>query len=453
MSEKLTKDALELRDADIFPLFRKYFIPTLIGMLSVCAVTAIDGIFVGHGVGPDGIAAINICVPIFMFVTGVGLMLGAGSAVVASIHLSHNKPKAARYHITQAFIAGSLIIILMTIPILTFPSATGRLFGSSPTLLPMVREYMLWFVPGEIFSMWGSLALFVIRLDGSPKYAAWCSAVMAIANTFLDWLFIFPFGWGLMGAGFASSISVSIGGIMALVYIIFFAKTLRFVRIKASWRSLRYSLRNVGYQCRVGSSGLLGECTMAVLAFIGNVVFGRYLGDAGIGAFGIACYYSPFVFMVGNAIAQSAQPIISYNYGLGNMQRVGNTLRIALGTAVGCGLIVMAAFIGIPDILVSLFVDPTTEAGRLAISGLPLFSAAFIFFIVNLTCIGYFQSIERVWHSTTFALLRGLVFLVPCFLLLPQWLGNTGIWLALTASELLTTTVIFSTVQIQKRIS
>lgn len=92
----MKRDTIDLSKVNVFTLFSKYFFPTLLGMLSMSAVTAIDGIFVGHGVGSDGIAAINICIPMLMIFTGVGLMVGAGCSVVASILLSKGKLKAAR---------------------------------------------------------------------------------------------------------------------------------------------------------------------------------------------------------------------------------------------------------------------------------------------------------------------------------------------------------------------
>mgnify|MGYP000528646516 FL=1 len=161
-----------------------------------------------------------------------------------------------------------------------------------------------------------------------------CSLVTAVINVVLDWLFIFPFGWGVMGAAFATSISIIAGGLIAVIYLLFYARRLRLYPLKWSYKSLRLSLRNLGYQCRIGSSALLGEATLAILMFVGNQVFMRYLGDDGVGAFGIACYYIPLVFMVGNAIAQSSQPILSYNFGLGYKDRVVDTERIALLTAV-----------------------------------------------------------------------------------------------------------------------
>ena len=265
-----------------------------------------------------------------------------------------------------------------------------------------------------------------------------CSLVSALLNVVLDWLFIFPFGWGVMGAAFATAISVAAGGIIAMVYLLSYARHLRLYPVKLSRKSLRLTLRNLGYQCRIGSSALLGEATLAVLIFVGNYVFMKYLGDDGVGAFGIACYYTPFVFMVGNAIAQSAQPIISFNFGLNLWPRVHQTRRIALGTAILCGAIVTAAFSFFPEGLVGLFIPLDSNAADIAVKGFPYFSSAFVFFVLNITIIGYYQSLERMKPAVAFSLLRGCIFLVPSFLLLPSFLGNEGIWLALGLSELLT---------------
>ncbi len=222
--EKLTKDAINLGNVDIFKLFSQYFFPTLLGMLCMSAVTAIDGIFIGHGVGADGIAAVNICVPIFMLGAGIGLMLGAGCSVVASIHLSVGKLKAARLNVTQAMLFATICMALPIGGMWLFHVETAQILGSSDELLPMVKEYMVWFIPGMICQMWASVGLFVIRLDGSPQFAMLCNLVAAIANAFLDWLFIFPMGWGLMGAAFASFIAMAMGGVMALGYLLFLLK-------------------------------------------------------------------------------------------------------------------------------------------------------------------------------------------------------------------------------------
>lgn len=377
-----------------------------------------------------------------MLLTGIGLMVGAGCSVVASIQLSRGKSKSARLNVTQALLFVTIVALIPSALMMAFPAETARMLGSSEHLLPMVTDYLLWFVPSWVFQIWITVPLFVIRLDGAPKLAMLCSLITAVINVVLDWLFIFPFGWGVMGAAFATSISIMAGGLVAMVYLLFYARHLRLQPLKWSVKSLRLSVRNIGYQCRIGPSALLGEATLAVLMFVGNQVFMSYLGDDGVGAFGIACYYIPFVFMVGNAIAQSAQPIISYNFGLGYKERVMTAERIALLTAVVCGVVATVAFTVYPYLLVGLFISLDSEAAKIAIHGFPYFASGFVFFIVNIAVVGYFQSVERIKPATIFALLRGFVFLIPSFILLPKFLGVSGIWLAMPLSEALTIIVI-----------
>ena len=434
----MNRDSIDLENSRIPRLFRLYLVPTLLGMLAICAVTATDGIFVGRGIGSDALAAVNICIAPTMVMIGIFLMLGVGSSVVSSIHLASGNVKAARLNVTQAIICSTIVTSAFLLLTLSSISFTGHLLGSSDALMPLVREYMPWIFVCCLFQGWSGIGLFIVRLDGSPKYAMWCNVIPGLLNIILDYVFIFPLNMGLRGAAIATCISCAVGGIMALFYLGFLASSLRFIRIKLSHKSLLLSLRNLGYQCKIGISALLGEATMGVLMLTGNLVFMRYLGEDGVGAFSIACYYCPFAFMVGNAIAQSAQPIISFNYGKKDYIRVRMTEKLAIYSALGCGVIVTAAFIIFPSQMVSLFLDPSLHTAQIAIAGLPLFSVSFVFFIFNLTAIGYFQSVERIMPSIVFALFRGLLFLVPAFVLLPLIWGKNVIWLALGISEFLT---------------
>lgn len=434
----MKRDAIDLGKVNIPTLFRIYLVPTLLGMLSLCAVTATDGIFVGRGCGSDALAAVNICISPTMVMMGIGLMLGVGASVVSSVHLANNNAKAARLNITQSLLVATIVVCVFLALTLPSVSATGRLLGSSENLLPLVREYMPWIFATCLFQVWCAIGLFVVRLDGSPRYAMWCNVLPGLLNVILDYVFIFPLGMGVKGAALATFLSCMVGGGMVMAYLGWFASTLKVIKIKISRKSLMLTIRNIGYQCRIGISALLGEATMGVLMLMGNLMFMRYMGDDGVGAFSIACYYCPFVFMIGNAIAQSAQPIISYNYGLDQRTRVAATERLAIITSIICGATVTVAFNLFPESMVGLFLDMDTEAAEIAVAGFPLYSTAFIFFIFNLTAIGYFQSVEKVLPSIVFALLRGVLFLIPSFIILPAILGDNGIWLALAASEVMT---------------
>lgn len=438
----MNRDAINFESERVPVLFRKLLVPTLLGTVSISAVTAIDGIFIGHGVGADGVAAVNIVVPVYQIMSGIGLMTGAGCSVVSTIHLSRQRTKVARLNITQAIVLTSLFTLLLYALAAVFPTHTARLLGASDTLMPQVLDYLQWIMPSFLFQMWSMIGLFIIRLDGSPRYAMWCNIIPAVLNAVLDWLFIFPLGMGVKGAAMATSICIILGGIMALAYLLFFANTLRLVPLKVSRKSAMLALRNIGYQCKIGSTSLFGELTLAILVYVGNLVFMHYLGDAGVGAFGIACYYTPFFFMMGNAIAQSAQPIISYNYGISRWNEIREARRLLLSTSAAIGAVVALLFILIPDTLVALFVDTASKAGMIAIEGFPYFAVGIVFFILNVAIVGYYQSVEQIRRATLFVFMRGFLLLIPSFILLPKALGAEGIWLAMPLAELITTLVI-----------
>ncbi len=447
----MKKNNIDFATGNVSTLFRQLFVPTLFGMLSLSAVTMIDGIFVGHGVGSDGIAAVNICIPLLMLLQGTGLMIGAGCSVLSSIALSQQKVRLARANLTQSIVLVTCIALLVILAIFAFPTQIAFLLGSSEHLLPLVKDYLIWFAPSLLFQMWTEVSLFSLRLDGAPRLAMWCSITCALLNALLDYIFIFPLGLGVLGAAAATSISCMIGAGIALVYMLRYANKLRLHPLHITRKGASFFRHDIREQCKIGFSSFLNQITMAMLFFVGNHVFMHYLGDDGVGAFGVSCYYMPFVFMIGNAIAQSAQPVISYNFGLGNKERVLQALHISIKTAVACGILPTLLFWLCPKWLVALFLDVSTPAAQMAINGFPYYCIGFIFFVLNLAIIGYYQSVEQVAPATLFAMLRGLLFLVPSFLVLPELVGTIGIWLALSVSEILTILTIIGYAIYQKK--
>lgn len=448
---KLDRDRIDFANDKIGPLFRALFFPTLIGMIFNSALTVIDGIFVGQGVGANGIAAVNIVAPIYMIATGIGLMFGIGSSVVASIRLSENNDKAARIIMTQAFTVGLVIISLICFGALLCPHPFLKLLGCTPMLESNATDYLLWILPGLFFLFIQCVGMMLIRLDGSPKYAMTVQIVGAVINIALDWYMIFPLGLSVKGAAIATSIACIIAGLMVLAYFVWFPDRLRFYRIKTSVTAILLTLRNTLYIMRLGFATFLTEFAMSIMMLTGNYMFISMLGEDGVAAFAIACYLFPIVFSISNAVAQSAQPIISYNYGAHLTGRVNRTLKVSLFTAVLCGIIVMVGLWGGKDWIVRMFLSPEEPAYSMATSGLPLFSICAIFFAVNIAFIGYYQSIEKALLSTIYTMLRGIIFLVPSFILLPQLTGVAGLWLAIPCAEVLTSIMIITRYTISQK--
>lgn len=426
-------------------LFRILFFPTLAAMVFDALFVIVDGIFVGHGIGAAGIAAISIISPLFSIVSGTGLMFGIGASVLASISMSHRDIARADTILTRAFASGTLLMALIALLCWLFADTIVGFLGCSDTLRAHCTDYLHWLLPGILFLMLQYIGMMLIRLDGSPRYAMLCNVIPGMVNVVLDYLFIFPLGMGVGGAALATSISCLIGGAMALLYFIRFSEVLNFARLDMTSAGVWATLRQSGAIMKIGFATLLTELAMSVMLFTANHAFIRLLGDNGVAAFSIACYLTPFLFSVNNSVAEAIQPIVSFNFGAGDRQRVGRALHTALVAATICGVAEVVAIAGGARYLVMMFLDPGTEAFRIAVAGLPKFALCGLFFALNIAYIGYFQAIKQSARATVFTLLRGMVFVVPALLLLPLATGIDGLWLAIPLSELLTLAAILLT--------
>jgi hypothetical protein len=422
-------------------LFVIQLIPNILGMISSALFIIVDGIFVGRGIGSDAMAAVNIVAPLSMFITGLGLMFGTGGSVLASINMSRGKGRVANINITQAAAACFTVTAVITVLILLFPSRLAGLLGAESGLMDDVLEYLFWFNITLPFTALFVTLSFFTRLT-NPRYTMWCMLAGTVVNIVLDYVFIFRLGWGLAGAAIATDLGELVGCSMLLGYLFRNSVEVRFTRFKASLKSIRLTLRNAWYMVRLGLPVFLSEATIAIMAVSGNYVFMRYLGTDGVAAFSIACYLFPIIFMVYNATVQSAQPIISFNYGCCQMGRAEQAFRKAVMFAFGIGSVISVFSLFFSGQLVSLFVpDAANPAWGYAVSGLPLFAADYIFFGFNIVVIGYYTSIERVKRATLLTVLRGIVPVVY-FYLLPLWLGVRGIWLAVAAGDMTVTAFI-----------
>ncbi len=438
----ISRDKIDFGVGKIGPLFRKMFFPTLVGMLFMSAQTLIDGILVGRGVGADGIAAVNIVAPVWMVVTGLGLMFGIGASVVASMHLANNNEKAARIILTQVYGVGTLIVAVLILLCLLMPRTLAYALGCSPALERYALDYLLWLLPGMVFLLWQCVGMMMVRLDGSPRYAMWIQVMGAVVNLVLDWLFIFPMGMEVKGASIATAIACTCGGLMSVAYFVWFSDKLKFYRLKMSLTSILLTLRNTGYMLRIGSATFLTEVAMSVTIMAGNYMFMSMLHEDGVAAFAIVCYLFPVIFSVNNAVAQSAQPIISYNYGAGEEQRVSRALRVAVYAGLLCGVSVLLLLVVGDRLIVGAFLRPSEPAYGLAVSGLPWFATCSLFFALNVVFVGYYQSVTKAKRAMVFTALRGIVFAVLGFMVLPRLMGVIGLWTAIPAAELLTLVII-----------
>ena len=437
----MQRDSLDFKSMSVGKLFTKLLVPTIMGMAASALFTVVDGIFVGNGIGSDAMAAVNISAPIFMIITGVGLMFGMGGGILTSINLSQGKKKVANINFTQSVIALVFISLVMTLLLTIFPHKIATLFGSDEYLMDMVVEYLFWFSISLPFTVLVVALPFFIRLT-NPKISMWAMLAATVVNIILDYLFIFVFKWGLFGAAIATDIGEFVGAAIMIIYLFRHSIAIRFVWLKLSVKSLLLTLRNVGYMIKLGFSVFLSEITISVMIISGNYVFMDYMGADGVAAYSVICYLFPIIFMVFNATVQSAQPIISDNYGCGQMKRSDNALRLSMLFTLAFAFSIMLLFICFTRSIVTLFIPDTASAAwGYAVAGLPLFATDYLFFGINIIIIGYYTSIERLRRAISLTVLRGILPVV-FFFTLPLLLDVNGIWLAVAAGDITTTVVI-----------
>lgn len=447
---KDNNSTLDYGRMSISRLFAKLFIPTLMGLVFSAILNIADGIFVGKGVGSDALAAVNVAAPIYLVSSGFALLFGTGVSIVAAVNLSQNKRKAANINVTLAFAFSASILAIFSLIIYVFPTPLCYLFGGTEVLEPLVVTYLRGVATIPLFTALMLVGMFVIRLDGSPQYAMMCEVITSLLNIFLDWLFVFPLQMGIFGAAFATNLSMAVGTVITCVYMALLSKNVHWCKLKFSAASLRLGMRSVGYMAKLGLSAFIGETALVCILIVGNFCFGKYLHEDGIAAFGVAAYLFPLVLMMGNAIAQSSLPIVSYNYGLQNQKRIRKALHLTIGLAIVLGAFITLGGAVWSDFLMSLFLNKGTRAYLIGCQGFPYLTSSFLFFTLNIVLIGFYQSIERAHTATIWMLLRSVVFVIPCFILLPMLMGDVGLWMAVPMSEMLTFLVIIITMTYQR---
>lgn len=427
--EKKMDKSLDFENEKIPVLFRKLCLPTVLSMVVSAFYIIVDGIFVGRGIGGDALAAINIVVPIFTVFTGTGLMMGIGASVISALELSKKNFDRANQVLSITAIILVLTMIGVTTILLLFNTTVCRLLGASDAILSLSRDYLgVMMVYSPFFTMAIFLPFFV-RLNGAPQLAMASTIFGSLLNIVLDYLFIFTFGMGIRGAALATGIGNIVSVVVLMIFMLKKERSVHFVRPVME-------LRCIGQVIKIGFSAMLAELCISFSTIAYNLALMKGYGEDAVTAYSILNYIHPLMLLVFIGVGQSIQPIISYNYGLGRMDRVLETLKISVCTTFVLGVM---AFIGsyfINESIVLLFLGERSLAFDLAVEGLPLFFANYFFLGVNMVFVTYYQSITQSGKATILTISRGAVFVLVAVLVLPVFWGISGIWLTLSAAEL-----------------
>ncbi|MGL6113931.1 MATE family efflux transporter [Cetobacterium sp. SF1] len=418
---------MNLKKDPIPKLFLKFLIPSITSALVMALYGVADGIFVGQGVGSMALGAINVGYPVMNLIIAISLGLGTGGATLLSINSENSqyKNKCFSYIINSGVIFYFFTLIVTRI----LGDKLYYFLGATDNLLPYVRDYMNICTYFSIFFIASIILSAVVRNDSSPNYAMKAMLIGAGANIILDYIFIFPLQMGIKGAAYATGL----GQVLSAFYLIkYFFKNRNLSYIKTSFDfKLLKDISSLGFP------SFTLEFAIAFITILFNKQIFLYLGEMGVSAYSIVAYVFYIFRMIFNGLAQAIQPIISYNFGFKEDNRIKKVFILGHLVSLGLSLIILFGVKFEGRFIVNAF-NNNVELINLANRGLFLYSSAMIFLGANFINISYLQSKNRARAANIISLNRSMIFVAGALYILPQEIGVDGVWLALPCSDLLT---------------
>lgn len=408
-------------------LIVKFSLPTVVSLLINSTYNIVDQIFLGHGVGYSANAATNVVYPLTVLCLALAAWIGDGASAAFSLSLGRGEPeRSARCGTTAAVLAAAAGIAVMlsgrmaSVPLLQFLSAPEE-------LMDMTMIYLRVTLFGVPALMLATVLTGLIRADGSPVYAMFCIIPGCIVNIILDYVFVFPFGWGIAGAAWATVIGQYANCLIGLFYLPAF----RSVRLFQGWK-LFYA-DAAAQILRLGSAGFANQVCGAVYAVVINrclSVYGaqsRYGAEIPLAAYGIMVKVSQIAFSVMSGVAVGMQSLLGFHYGRRNYARVKECLRwaVLIVTCFGCILFVIFEFF--PMYIVGLFGQSDALYREYAVKCFRIFLFAAPLFGFSIVSTGLFQAIGKPAQATFMALSRQVIYLVPLLLLFGRLFGVVGL--------------------------
>lgn len=312
--------------------------------------------------------------------------------------------------------------------------------GGGGNLYPYVKDYLSVIILFCVCYMTGYALEIYIKVDGNPVYPTLCVIIGGVVNILLDYIFVVIFHWGIKGAAFATGLSQVTTTSLLFYYIFFRTKRIKFVKIK-------YSLLNLLKIMKVGFAEFLAEVSTGISIFVFNLVILKNLGEKGVSAFGIIGYISSFITMTMIGFNQGVQPILSFNLGAKEHKKIFEIIKNSFFILGVLGVFFYTLINIFSANIVSIFLNDVEDI-NLTKKALTTYSFAYLICGFNIFSAGYFTAVDMVKISTIITMLRGILLLVLFILILPIFLGTTGIWITMFVTEGIT--LIFSYIFMKK---
>lgn len=415
----------QLGEENVGKLLLMFSIPAITGMLVNALYNIVDRIFVGNGVEPLAISGIVIAFPIMNVIMAFGMLVGIGAASLISIRLGEDRKDDAEKILGNALVLVIILSILLTIIGLVILKPLLIMFGATGKVLTYASQYTFIILIGTLFQNLSFSMNHSIRASGSPKMAMYTMLIGAILNTILNPIFIFLLHLGIRGSSLATVISQAVSAAWVL-HFFFSGKSL----LKIKRKNLRLQKNIILGIFSIGMSPFAMQFAASIITIILNSSLLRYGGDIAIAAMGVINSLTMLILMPIFGINQGVQPIIGFNYGAKQFNRVKEALKLAI---MGATIISTVGFVIVqifPRPMISLFGKGDLDLINIGSHGMRIFLSMLPIIGFQIVSSNYFQAVGKPKHSMFLSLSRQVIVLIPLLLILPPIFKLNGVWLA-----------------------
>ncbi len=413
-------------------LIAKLAIPGIITMIVASLNMVIDGIFMGNFLGSDALAAVNLIMPVNMIVFGLIDLIASGSSVRIGVLLGQGDRKNA----SRVFSASTAIIFALGTVIAVLANFFARdiifTFIKDQSLAALAYDYTKAFIPAIPFVAPMFAFDNFLLICGKVKQSTWINVLTSLLNIAFNWYFIAHLGLGIYYAALSTVMSMAIGSVLSISFFIGNKLDLKFTTPKIPLKDLKMIIYN-------GSSDFFANISGSLMSMLTNAIMLFIAGANGVAAMSIISYIEMLLMPVIFGVITSVQPIVSYNFGAQNHDRVNETFKKVSAIAVSISVVALSIMLLFPEELVALFASKGEEQMiEIAVSGLLLYAPSYLFNWFNLVVGTFLTSFEKPKESIILMSLESIVFPILFFVILSSAMGVSGMFLAQTISAFAT---------------
>ena len=409
----------------------RFALPSIVMMIFTSFYGVVDGIFVSNFTGSTAFASLNLVWPYIMILGGVGFILGVGGTALVSYQMGTGDRKLANRTFSLIVYAGIVVGLLLTLFGELTMAPVCRLMGASEEMLPYCVKYgrvmLLGIIPFTLQNMFQS---FLVAAE-KPRLGLWVTVAAGITNMGLDYLFMGPFHWGVVGAAWATMLSECVGGLIPLLYFCFPNSSLyRLGKTRWDGAALLQT-------CTNGMSEFVTNISMSLVNMLYNLQLMKYIGEDGVAAYGVIQYVAFFFVAIYIGYSMGTAPIVSYHYGAENYDELKNLFRKGMGFIAVAALCMITLSQTLANLVAGIFVGYDAELTALTAHAFRIYSLAFLMSGFNIYGSDFFTALNNGKISAAISFIRTVILEMSAVMLLPLAFGMDGIWIALPIAEAL----------------